>query len=104
MSEIDSAVTLSSLSRTVTDDGISVEVRIFQPEGGEGWVMELVEADGGSTTWDEQFVSDTEAWAFFQAGIAQIGLAAFLQEDEEEEPTPTEPQAAAAGERWDPDL
>lgn len=29
MSEIDSAVTLSSLSRTVTDDGISVEVRIF---------------------------------------------------------------------------
>jgi len=41
------------------------------------WSLEVVNAGGKSTVWDEQFLSDAAAYAEFQRAFAE-GIQAFL--------------------------
>lgn len=59
MTDIDDDTPLiySALNRTITRDGSSVEVEIYRAET-EHWILEVVDAHGNSTVWDDLFPTD----------------------------------------------
>src|SRR6266852_1310884 len=51
----------SPLCGGVTRDGITVHVEIYRlAEGDEGWSLEVVDQENGSTVWNETFASETK--------------------------------------------
>ncbi len=78
MSERDPNLVTSSLSRKVTRDGISVKVDIYRLETEPGWSLEVVNAAGTSTVWDDLFPTDEAALAEFEHTVADEGMVAFL--------------------------
>lgn len=68
------------------DDGITVLVDIFRPEGTQGdWTLEVISEQDDVTTWDEPFATDKDAWEEFLATCEKDGIRSFL--DAEEEPS-----------------
>ena len=53
----------------VTKDGVTVELCIYRLEDTK-WALEVVDEEGGSTVWDEEFETDDDAYAEFQKTIA----------------------------------
>ena len=53
----------------VTKDGVTVELCIYRLEH-TLWTLEVVDSDGTSTVWDDEFESDDAAYAEFQRTIA----------------------------------
>ena len=51
----------SPLCQTIERDDKSVEVQIYS-DGEGGWLLEVVDAFGNSTVWNDPFVSDQEAF------------------------------------------
>lgn len=45
----------------------------------EGWSLEIVDQLGGSTVWDDIFVSDLDALEELQRTIAEEGMGSFLR-------------------------
>ncbi|AWN40751.1 hypothetical protein [Methylobacterium durans] len=71
---------LSPLSGPVTQDGITVEVKIYRFVGDAGeWALEVVDQDDGSTVWNELFATDADAFQAFKAAVAEDGIASFLE-------------------------
>lgn len=77
----------SPLCQTVTRDGITVQVEIYRLGDSEGWVLELVDEDGGSIIWEEPFATDTEALTEFNEGLEEMGLAKLIEPDAGEQST-----------------
>ena len=61
MQNRDPNIVTSSYSRRVTRDGITVEVGIHRLETEPGWSLEVVNAAGTSTVWDDLFETDDAA-------------------------------------------
>ena len=80
MNQRDPNIVTSGLSRTVQRDGITVEVNIYRLEDEPGWALEVVNAKGTSTVWEELFETDDAANAEFLATVAKEGMAAFLDQ------------------------
>ena len=76
----DPKIISSRLSGPVTRDGMTVDVQIYRLEGGGEWSLEVVDAEGASTVWDEQFPSDQEAHAEFLRTIKEEGMSTFLRD------------------------
>lgn len=76
----DPNIVTSGLSRKVQRDGITVEVNIYRLEDEPGWALEVVNAKGTSTVWDELFETDDAANAEFLATVAKEGMTAFLDQ------------------------
>lgn len=74
----DPNIVTSGLSRTVTQDGVTVELGIYRLEHDPKWAMEVVNQAGTSTVWDEQFDTDEDAHREFLRTIEEEGLVAFL--------------------------
>ncbi len=56
----------SPLSGEVTRDGITLRVQIYRIRGSnEGWSLEVVDREGGSTVWQDLFPSDQDAYREF---------------------------------------
>ena len=72
----------SPLSQSFTADGITVQVEIYQLDGAEGWTLELIDPEGGSVVWQDEFATDADAFADFSAGLDEIGLAKLVDPDE----------------------
>ena len=51
---------LSPLSQSVTRDGKTVQIDIYE-NGEGGWLLEVVDEYGNSTVWDDSFTSDRDA-------------------------------------------
>jgi hypothetical protein len=68
----------SGLSRTVTRDGVTVEVSIVRLENETAWSLEVVNSAGTSTVWDDLFLSDEDAYAEFERTVAEEGIRTFL--------------------------
>nr|WP_277924575.1 hypothetical protein [Sphingomonas sp. CROZ-RG-20F-R02-07] len=66
------------MSRTVTVQGASVEVKIYRLEHDPKWAMEVVNENGTSTVWDNLFDTDDEALQAFQLALDEEGIDAFL--------------------------
>ena len=78
MSVRDPNIVTSSLSRTVTVDGVTVEVNIYRLEHDPQWTLEVVNEIGTSTVWDAVFDTDEEANSAFQLTVDEEGMEAFL--------------------------
>jgi hypothetical protein len=71
-------IVTSSHSRHVTEDGVTVELCIYRLEDEQGWTLEVVNAAGTSTVWDDAFGSEDAAYAEFRRTVADEGMTAFL--------------------------
>lgn len=78
MSEREPNLVTSSLSRKFTRDGTTVEIGIYRLETEPGWSLEVVNAAGTSTVWDDLFPTDDAAIAEFERTVAEEGMVAFL--------------------------
>ncbi len=78
MIERDRKIVESGLSRTVTKDGVTVEVSIIRLEGETEWSLEVVNDKNMSIVWDDLFASDDEAYAEFERTVADEGIRTFL--------------------------
>jgi len=67
----------SKLESTITRDGVSVQFKIFRAASEEGWTLEIIDRQGGSTVWEEPFPTDTAAFAEAMAAIVEEGIAEF---------------------------
>lgn len=60
MTEDDQYPTHSPLAQSLTRDGKTVQVEIYD-DGEGGWILEVVDEHGNSTVWDDPFQTDREA-------------------------------------------
>ena len=60
MTETEQTPHLSPLAQSVTRDGKTVRIEIYE-DGEGGWILEVVDHHGNSTVWDDSFPSDREA-------------------------------------------
>jgi len=79
-SERNPNIVTSGLSGSVTRDGITVDVNIVRLEDQLGWTLEVVNAKGTSTVWDDLFNTDEEAYAEFLQTVSDEGIATFLDQ------------------------
>ncbi len=64
----DRELEFSPLSGRVTRDGVTVQVHIYRFVGtDDGWTLEVVDHDDGSTVWEGSFDTDVEAYEAFWA-------------------------------------
>jgi len=68
---------LSPLATRVTRGGTSVDVHIYRAgdHGRDGWILEIVDASGTSTVWDNPFPTDGAALAEALSTISTHGIA-----------------------------
>ncbi len=77
MTELDQYPRHSPLCQSVTRDGKTVQVEIY--EDGEGaWLLEVVDDYGNSTVWDDPFATDQEALDEVLKTIDEQGLASLI--------------------------
>jgi hypothetical protein len=76
----DPGIIYSDLCRTITLDGITVDVHIYRLEHDPKWALEVANEAGNSTLWDDLFETDTEAYAAFSATVQEEGLQTFLDD------------------------
>ena len=70
----------SPLSGEVTRDGITLRVQIYRIRGSnEGWSLEVVDREGGSTVWQDLFPSDEDAYREFTRTLDAEGPSAFVE-------------------------
>ena len=81
MQDRDPNIVESSLSRSITLHGVTVEVRIYRLETDPQWALEVVNDAGTSTVWDTQFDTDDEAFVAFQLVVEEEGIETFLDSD-----------------------
>jgi hypothetical protein len=80
MNQRDPNLVISGLSGFVTKDGVQVQVNIVRLETDTLWSLEVVNAEGTSTVWDERFLTDEAAYAEFEKTVAEEGMKAFLDQ------------------------
>ncbi len=70
----------SSLSRNVTQDGITVEICIYRLETKTEWSLKVVNSAGTPIVWTYQFSSDEAANEEFLRTVAEEGMVTFLDD------------------------
>ena len=68
---------MSGLCQSVTRDGKTVDVEIYE-DGEGGWILEVVDADGNSTVWDDPFETDQGALDEVMQTIEDEGIDALI--------------------------
>ncbi len=81
MREREPNLVTSGLSGTFAKDGVTVDVNIVRLEHERLWSLEVVNAKGTSTVWDDMFPSDAEAYAEFEKTVSEEGISTFLEQD-----------------------
>lgn len=74
------AIIHSIFSRKVTHAGVTLEVCIYRGEHDSDWILEVVNSNGTSICWDDQFSSDVEANAEFERTLKEEGIHSFLDD------------------------
>ena len=77
MTKDDQPIIHSPLSQTLTHDGKSVAVEIYD-DGNGGWLLEVVDQYGNSTVWDPSFTTDTEALDEVLQTIEEEGIESLI--------------------------
>jgi uncharacterized protein len=74
----------SPLNRTVTRDGMSVEIQIYRGGDEKGWTLEVVDHEFASTVWDDLFATDQAALEEAMRTIEEDGISSFLRPPDSE--------------------
>jgi len=74
----DPNIVYSGLSWKIVVGGLDFRVDIYRLEHEPGWSLEVIDKNGTSNVWDEQFKSDQEALDEVLKTIRQEGTAAFM--------------------------
>jgi uncharacterized protein len=69
----DLKIITSPLSGPYSEGGLSVDVQIYRSESSK-WVLEVVDNEGTSTVWDDEFETDEAAKSEFNRCIAEEGI------------------------------
>jgi hypothetical protein len=69
----------SPLCQSFTEGKVTVAVEIYRYDGIDGWALEVIDADGGSTVWQDVFATDAAAMAEFTEGVELLGLAKLIE-------------------------
>ena len=69
----DPKLTYSRHSGPLTKHGVTVEISIYRLDH-TGWTLEVVDGEGTSTVWDNEFATDDEALAEFHRSTADSML------------------------------
>jgi hypothetical protein len=77
MMERDPNLIISSASQRIVEEGVPFKVDIYKLEGGDGWSLEVITADGTSIVWDELFQDDQAAFNEAVATIREEGAVSF---------------------------
>ncbi len=76
----DPEIETSPLSGDVTRDGITIRVEINKlAVGDEGWSLEVIDQENGSTIWEKTFATDQEAYAEFNRKLETEGIRSFAE-------------------------
>lgn len=70
-------IVYSGLSRSVSVGGLDLRIEIYRLEDEPLWALEVVDPEGTSTVWDEQFRTDQDALDAVEQVIREEGAAAF---------------------------
>ncbi len=84
MPDRDPDITHSDLSRTVSDNGVTVRVEIYRLASDRRWQLEVINEAGTSTVWDEPFDTDQAALEAFEQAVEEEGIETFLDNGEAE--------------------
>jgi uncharacterized protein len=68
----------SPLSQKITRDGTTVDVRIYRGENDDGWMLEVIDSENGSTVWEDFFQTEQDALDEVIQTIASEGIGCFL--------------------------
>lgn len=68
----------SPLSRIVVEQGHTLEICIYRGKDEAGWVLEVVDAEGTSTVWDDLFSTDQAAFDEVFRTINDEGIEALV--------------------------
>ncbi len=68
---------ISPLSRTVSRDGYSVQIDIYEDVNG-GWLLQVVDLCGNLTGWNELFETDRAALDEALRAIEEEGITSFI--------------------------
>jgi hypothetical protein len=80
MNEPEYKIVYSPLCREVTQEGKTVDVKIYRGAEEQTWIPEVIAEDGSSTVWDGRFESDHDALAELNATLMAEGMSAFEDE------------------------
>lgn len=67
----------SPLERKVTMNGVTVNICIYRGADEDEWILELEDHLGGSTVWDERFLTDKAALDEAMRTIEEDGIESF---------------------------
>ena len=74
----DREIEYSPLSSRQTRDGVTVDVKIYRFAGtSDPWQLEVVDHEGGSTVWDNQFPTAQDAYSAFNEVVEEDGMTSF---------------------------
>lgn len=79
MEEDEQKVVMSGKCQTVTLSGYPFSVEIYRLETESLWTLEVVDCDGTSHVWDDQFRSDKDARTAALEAIRSEGPIAFMR-------------------------
>lgn len=68
---------MSPLCRSVTRDGHTVQVEIYEGDAGK-WILEVVDEFNASTVWHEQFATDQAALDELNRTLLEEGIASLI--------------------------
>ena len=77
MTELDQYPRHSPLCQTVTRDGKTVRIEIYE-DGEGGWLLEVVDDYGNSSVWDDPFATDQGALDEVLKTISEEGIASLI--------------------------
>lgn len=81
MIEDEPNLTTSGKSQHVVVDGYPFSIEIYRLETDKAWTLEVVDHEGTSHVWDEQFRSDKDARNAAIQAIEAEGALAFMRGD-----------------------
>ena len=61
----------------VTREGVTIELCIYRLEHTK-WTLEVVDTEGTSTVWDDEFETDDDALVEFERTVRESGMLEFL--------------------------
>ena len=72
-------IVYSPLQQTYTSGGHELKIHIYSAADEADWMLEVVDAGGSSTVWDDRFATDQEALDEALRTIAEEGVEVFLE-------------------------